>query len=174
MLVNELRKLITPAVVAAGYECVDVEYRREQNGWVCRVFIDKTGGVTHDDCAPISRELSALLDVHDVISSGYQLEVSSPGVNRPLRTLAHFRDRIGQTARAKLRSGIGGRKNFRGTIMSVSDQDEKVVLEVDGAEYALPLQDLEKANIEYSFDRADGARDRGSALPGRDASTKVE
>jgi len=151
-LVEQIRQLAEPPLVAAGYECVEIEYKREQTGWVCRIYIDKPGGITHRDCVTASRDLSPLLDVHDVIPHAYQLEVTSPGVNRPLRTAAHFRAQLGQEARARLHTGVGGRKKFRGTIVAVSDADETVTLRVDGVDYALPLADLERANLEYSFE----------------------
>jgi ribosome maturation factor RimP len=154
-LVDKIRETIQPPIEAAGYELVAVEWKHEQPGWICRVYIDKPEGVTHEDCERVSRETSAVLDVHDVIPHAYNLEVSSPGLNRPLVTPAHFRRFIGKRAKVRLRQGIAGRRNFTGRIVDVTDgdggQDTQVKLEVDGAEVALPLADLDKANLEYSF-----------------------
>lgn len=151
-LAETIHALCAPAIEAAGYELVDVEWKREQHGWVCRLFIDCTGGVSHVDCERVSREVSALLDVHDVIPHAYHLEVSSPGLNRPLRTLEHFRRQIGKLARARLKTGIDGRRNFLGTILSVDDEGHTVTLDVDGKQYILPVSDLDRANLEYRFD----------------------
>lgn len=150
-LADKIRDIVQPPTEAAGYELVDLEYKGEPSGWVVRVYIDKPGGISHEDCERVSRELSAVLDVHDVIPHAYTLEVSSPGLNRPLRTLEHFRRHIGQRARVRLRHGVEGRRNFSGVIVGVVDTEDKVVLEVDGKEWALSLSDLDKANLEYKF-----------------------
>src|SRR5688572_21219200 len=100
-VVEKVRELATPAIESAAYELVDVEWRREFGSWILRVFIDGPGGITHEDCERVSRELSALLDVHDVIPQAYNLEVSSPGLNRPLRTAEHFKRFTGQKAKVK-------------------------------------------------------------------------
>jgi ribosome maturation factor RimP len=150
-LADKLREVIAPPTEAAGYELVDVEWKREPAGWVLRVFIDGPGGIRHEDCERVSRELSAVLDVADVIPHTYQLEVSSPGLNRPLRTLEHFRRHTGQRARVRLKQGVEGRRNFVGTIVGVVDTDDKLIVDVDGREWVLPLADLDKANLEYEF-----------------------
>ncbi|MBI4509139.1 MAG: ribosome maturation factor RimP [Deltaproteobacteria bacterium] len=150
-LVEKIRDVVTPPAEAAGYEVVDVEWKREQSGWVLRLFVDKPSGVSHSDCERLSREISAVLDVHDLIPHAYSLEVSSPGLNRPLRTIDHFRRFVGQQARVRLRIGTEGRRNFVGTITGVDDTGEKVILKVDGQEFALPLADLDKASLEYRF-----------------------
>ena len=153
-LVDKIRDVVTPPTEAAGYEIVDLEWKREPVGWIVRVFIDHPRGITHDDCERISRELSAVLDVSDVIPHAYHLEVSSPGLNRPLRTLSHFRRHVGQKARVRLKQGVAGRRNYAGVIVKVDDEQGKVILEVDGSEHALPLADLEKANLEYQFEKS--------------------
>jgi ribosome maturation factor RimP len=150
-LAEKIRDLVSAPVEGAGYELVDVEWKHEQGGWIVRVFIDGPGGISLEDCERVSRELSAVLDVNDVIPQAYSLEVSSPGLNRPLRAPEHFRRFVGHKARVRLVAGIEGRRNFAGTIVSVSDDDRSVILEVDGKEHALPLADLEKANLEWDF-----------------------
>jgi ribosome maturation factor RimP len=156
--VDKLRQIVAPPTEAAGYELVDVEWKHEQGGWICRVFIDKPDDqkIGHEDCERVSRELSAILDVADAIPQAYSLEVSSPGLNRPLRTLAHFKKFIGQTARVKLVLGVNGRRNYRGTILSVDADTNTIKLEVDGQEHVLPLSDLDKANLEYDFTKGQG------------------
>jgi ribosome maturation factor RimP len=89
--------------------------------------------------------------VSDLIPHAYSLEVSSPGLNRPLRTLAHFRRHVGQPARIRLVQGVEGRRNFRGRIVGVVDTDDKIIVEVDEREWILPLADLDKANLEWEL-----------------------
>jgi ribosome maturation factor RimP len=148
---DKVREVVTPVVQGAGYELVDVEWKHEQGGWVIRLFIDKPDGISHEDCEQVSRQVSATLDVHDVVPHTYNLEVSSPGLDRPLRTSDHFRRFVGQKARVKLRDGLEGRRNFSGVI--VSAEDSAVTMEVDGKQYTLPLSDLEKANLDWQFQK---------------------
>jgi ribosome maturation factor RimP len=160
-LVNNLRDTVLPVVENAGYELVDVEWKHEQVGWVCRVFIDVLEGATaraisHTDCERVSREVSATLDVHEVVPHAFHLEVSSPGLDRPLRTAAHFRRFTGRKARVRLRQGVEGRRNFAGLILRVVAEGdatvpETVILDVDGQEHALPLTDVDKANLVFEF-----------------------
>jgi len=146
-------EIVQPPVEAAGYELVDVQWKHEQSGWVLRVLLDNpaTGGVGHADCERVSRELSVLLDVHDFIHRAYSLEVSSPGLDRPLRTLEHFRRFLGSRARVRLKQGLDGRRNFTGTLVAVDGGAGTVTLEVDGRELALPLADLDKANLQFEL-----------------------
>ena len=103
---ERLRELAEPVAAGAGYELVDVQYRREQAGWVVRIFIDSPLGISFDDCERVSRELSAVFDVHDPVPQAYSLEVSSPGIDRPLTTAAHFQRFAGHEAKVALRSGL--------------------------------------------------------------------
>jgi ribosome maturation factor RimP len=152
-LLEKVRDVVVPAVEAVQYEVVDVEWKREQGSWILRIFIDNPlgTGISHDDCERVSRQVSATLDVTDVIPHAYALEVSSPGLDRPLRTPDHFRRFIGQKARVKLRLGVDGRRNFAGQIVSVSEEGKTITVSVDGKEYELPLSDLDRANLEYQF-----------------------
>lgn len=143
---KQLIEIVEPVVTAAGYELVDLQYRREQNGWVLRVFIDAPGGISFDDCERVSRELGPVLDVRDPVPQAYNLEVSSPGVARPLRTPEHFRRYAGQTAKVTLGAGINGRRNFKGTLVEV-EGDDHVVIDVDGESYKLPVGDIRSASL---------------------------
>jgi ribosome maturation factor RimP len=145
---EKAREIVAPPIEGAGYEVVDVQWKHEPGGWVLRVFVDKPGGITHTDCERVSRELSAVLDVHDVIPHAYNLEVSSPGLERPLRTASHFRRFVGKRARVRLRQGVDGRRNYSGVIAGVDAEGRTVTLEVDGREHALPLDDLDRANLQ--------------------------
>ncbi len=123
---DELFAIAEPLCNEEGYELVDIRYLREQSGWVVRAFIDRlggrSGGISFADCERISRELSAVLDVEDPIPHAYNLEVSSPGVDRPLRTASHFRRFVGHTARVLLTEAQDGRKRFKGRIEAVAPE----------------------------------------------------
>jgi ribosome maturation factor RimP len=135
---NKLLRIAEPVCLDAGYELVDLLFRREPSGWVVRVFIDHAieapgaGGISFADCERISRELSAVFDVEDPIEQAYSLEVSSPGVDRPLRTASHFRRHVGQEASVQLApdsatsEALGGRRKFRGTILDVREEEVRV------------------------------------------------
>ncbi len=157
---DKARDIIQPPIEAAGYELVDVHWKREPGGWVLRVFVDVPGGIKHTDCERVSREISVVLDVHDVIPHAYNLEVSSPGLDRPLRTLEHFRRFIGERAKVRLKHGVAGRRNYTGTIVAASvaggGGPATVTLEVDGMEHQLPLDDLDRANLQYDLKKEQG------------------
>jgi ribosome maturation factor RimP len=158
-LVEKIRGVVTGPIEGSGYELVDVEWKREPGGWVLRVYVDHAPGVAPsvgpvgiEDCERVSRQLSAVLDVADVIPQAYNLEVSSPGLERPLRTAEHFRRFLGKRCRVRLVAGIDGRRNFAGTIKDVSPEGTAVTVNADGQDFVLPLADLDKANLVYEFD----------------------
>ncbi len=150
---NQLTPIVEPVVTGQGYELVDVEFKNEMGGWILRVYIDKPGaeaGVGLDDCAQVSRELSAVLDVEDVIPGHYSLEVSSPGLNRPLKKEADFARFVGKKAKIRTRHPVGeSRRNFSGTLMGVSEG--KVKIDVGDQVCEVPVDDVEKANLVYEF-----------------------
>jgi len=150
-MLSEVKNLIEDIVEREGIELVDVVFRREPNGWVLRVFIDKPGGVSLDDCRFVSRQLSDILDVKDIIPHAYRLELTSPGVNRPLVKKSHFMGVIGGQVKIKTRSPIENRRNFKGTLIDY--KEGSVCLEVDGKEHIIPHDNIEKANLEYEFKR---------------------
>jgi ribosome maturation factor RimP len=156
-LTNKIIAAVLAPVEGAGYELVDLEFKREQAGWVCRVYLDRQDGqaISLEDCERMSRELGPVLDVADIIPQAYALEVSSPGLDRPLKTAAHFKRFVGEKARVKLGLGVDGRRNFAGVIVGVTDESgtAAVELDVDGKHFTLPLSDLDKANLIYDFDR---------------------
>lgn len=157
--VQEIAKVVEPVVTGAGYELADLDFCRERGGWTLRLFIDRTpeiiGGpepaaVGLEDCTKVSREVSATLDVHEVIPHEYTLEVSSPGLDRPLRKPDHFRRFTGKRAKIALKLGLDGRRNFSGTILGMSDDNQTITFETeDGKQFALPIGDLDKANLKY-------------------------
>ncbi len=148
-VVEKVASLAVPALEEMGMELVSLEYRKEGSGWVLRLFIDRDGGVTLDDCADASRVVEAFLDAADIIPHEYSLEVSSPGLNRPLKKDVDFRRFIGKTAKIKTFEIIDGSRNFKGRIEGC--EDNIVLLNVDGTIHHIPLKKIAKANIEYEF-----------------------
>jgi ribosome maturation factor RimP len=143
----QLIRLLEPAVEAAGYELVELEFSPASRRALLRIFIDRTDGakVNVDDCAQVSRVVSGVLDVADPIERAYELEVSSPGFDRPLRTRAHFERFVGSEARVELVGPVEGRKRFRGQLVAVDG--DQLVMEVDGREWSLPLAQIDKARL---------------------------
>ncbi|MEX0619922.1 MAG: ribosome maturation factor RimP [Pseudohongiellaceae bacterium] len=145
---DRITQLITPTVEALGLELWGVEYLPQRGHSLLRVYIEEhEKGVTVEDCEKASRQISALLDVEDPIAGEYTLEVSSPGLDRPLFTPNQYRNYIGTEINLRLRSAIDRRRNFKGKIISV--EAGSVTLMVDGTEHSLPFDAVEKANIAY-------------------------
>lgn len=145
--------LAEPVVVTAGLELVDVQCRPERGRTILRLLIDRPGGgITIDELARLSRELGHLFDAHDAVPGRYNLECSSPGLNRPLLKPDHFRRAVGQRVHVRMRTPIEGRRQFRGTLADATD--ELVTIDdADVGRVALPLVDLERANVEFDFSR---------------------
>lgn len=147
---DKARALCEPLVASEGLELLDLEFLREPSGWVLRLFIDKPGGtVGVDECALASRAVDKALDVEDFIPHEYALEVSSPGLNRPLKKIEHFQQAVGQKVKLKTYAPLfePPRKNFVGTLTSVLPQ--AVVVEVEGAgPFTVPFKDIAKAHLE--------------------------
>ena len=146
---QQVEQLAEALVVSEGMELVDLEFRREGRRWMLRLFIDKDGGVTLDDCASISRELGDLLDVKDVVPQSYVLEVSSPGLDRRLRKKEHFSRFAGQKVRLRLIAPIDGRKNIVGELEGL--EDEKVIVAAPEGRYSIAMKEIAKANLIYEF-----------------------
>jgi len=142
---KELAKLLEPTVEGLGYELADLEVRLGGKGGLIRVFIDQPEGIGLDDCETVSRAVSALLDVEDPVPGNYDLEVSSPGLDRKLTKPEHFQRFAGETVKVQTRFPIEGRRRFRGTL--VSSDDENIVVEVDGESYSLSLKTIDTARL---------------------------
>ena len=142
---DELAKLLEPTVERLGYELVDLEVRLGGKGGLVRVFIDKSEGIDLEDCETVSRAVSALLDVEDPVPGNYNLEVSSPGLDRRLTKVEHFQRFAGETVKVQMRLPIEGRRRFRGTL--VSSDDENIVVDVDGESHSLPLKMIDTARL---------------------------
>lgn len=147
---EQLQGLLAPVVVALGYQCWGIDFSSQGKHSVLRIYIDKEGGVLVDDCAIVSRQISGVLDVEDPISTEYTLEVSSPGMERPLFTIEQFALYAGEQVKIKLRSPFEGRRNFQGLLRGVEEQD--VVVQVEDHEFLLPIDLIDKANIIPTFD----------------------
>ena len=141
----ELIAIIEPAVTGLGYELVGVEHLPQGRHSLLRIYIDSEDGVTVDDCGRVSHQVSGVLDVEDPIRGPYTLEVSSPGLDRPLFTAEHFQRFAGNRVKIQLRAPQQGRRKFSGMLHGM--RDEAVVIEQDGEELALPIGAIEKANL---------------------------
>jgi ribosome maturation factor RimP len=145
-----LTELVRRAVAPHGYELVGVEYlSRPGSGHLLRVYIDSADGVGLSDCEKVSHQVSGLLDVEDPIRGTYALEVSSPGLDRPLFERAHFERFVGEVVRIRMQAPVDGRANFKGRLRGLSGDD--IELEVDGETFALPLDEVASARLVPEF-----------------------
>ena len=142
---DELIKLLEPTIEGLGYELSDLDVKLGGKHGVLRVFIDKLDGIGLDDCEKVSLAVSALLDVEDPLPGHYDLEVSSPGLDRKLTKTAHFQRFAGETVKVQMRFPIEGRRRFRGTL--VSSDDENIVVEVNGVSHTLPVATIDTARL---------------------------
>ena len=147
---EQLQALLVPVVEGLGYQCWGIEFISQGRHSLLRIYIDKESGVLVEDCEIVSRQVSGILDVEDPISAEYTLEVSSPGMDRPLFTIEQFALHAGEQVKIKLRSPFDGRRNFQGLLRGVEEQD--VVVQVEDHEYLLPIDQIDKANIIPTFD----------------------
>lgn len=144
----------------AGMELVHVEARRESGGMVLRLFIDREGGVTLDDCARVSRQVSAELDADDPLPGRYTLEVSSPGLDRPLSKDRDFQRFSGQTVRIVTAAPLDGQRHFKGRLNGLAEGSVHVVLE-DGREIAIPREMMTSARLDAAPPQAGGPATKG-------------
>lgn len=149
--VARIWELAAPVAETQGMEIIDIELRREgsRSGRVLRFYLDKAGGPNMEDLSRVSRQLSELLDTHDVVEGAYTLEVSSPGINRPLKLPEHFTRFIGKTVRVRTRELIQGRRSFLGRLLEVSN--DKIAVSQDGARCEIPFSLIEKSNYEHDW-----------------------
>jgi len=144
-VVSSLRDLIAPVVEALGYEFVGCELQQHRRNSLLRIYIDGPNGITVEDCSKVSRQISAMLDVEDPIRGEYTLEVSSPGIERPLFEIAHFEKYTGNQVKIRLQSPIGDRRNLVGTLLKV--EGTQIHLRMDTEELVVPFSDIEKAKL---------------------------
>ncbi len=148
--IQQLQALIAPAVEALDFELYGCQMHAYPGGSTLRVFVEGPNGVTLDDCAKISRQIGSVLDVEDPISGRYNLEVSSPGVDRPLFTVQHYEKAIGHKVKLRLRRALDDRRNYLGVITTVADGKATLQLEDDKL-LSVSLDDVEKAKLIADF-----------------------
>ncbi len=144
-----LADLVAPVAEELGYDLWGIEYLSHGRDSVVRIYIDRSDGVDVDDCAKLSRQVSSIFDVEDPIMGVYTLEVSSPGMDRPLFTLEQFKRYVGEQLKVRLRSPFEGRRKFSGRMTAVEGDD--IVVAVDDHEYLLPFEMIDKAHLVPQF-----------------------
>jgi len=146
---DTVREMVEPVVASLDMEAVDVEYVKEGGAWFIRVFIDKPGGITHDDCQAVSERLSELLDEKDPVPHAYILEVSSPGIERPLKRPEDFVRFKGHKVRASTFSPVNGSKEFIGLLEGL--EDGKISIDIHGKQVSLPVEAVARVRLEAEF-----------------------
>jgi len=150
MSVTRLTNMLQPLVEDLGYEFVGLEYTGQSKNAVLRIYIDREQGIDLDDCGRVSGEVAALLDVEDPISGQYNLEVSSPGLDRPLFTLEQCARFAGEQVQITVFAPVEGRRKFKGRILSVTG--DTLNIDQDGAEIALDFSNIAKARLVPDYD----------------------
>ena len=148
-VVERVWQIAEPLVTDEGMEIVDIDFRREGRGTILRFYLDREGGVSVDDLAPMSRRLGHVLDVHGVVPGRHTLEVSSPGINRRLRQPSHFRRYVGKRVRVRSVAHHGGRRSFVGSL-KVVEENGIVIEAADGMQF-IDFGDIAQANYEHEF-----------------------
>jgi len=149
-LIRQISELVEPILDEMDVELVDIEYLSNHGRWIVRVYVDKEGGITVDDCAGVSREIDAIIEIKDIIPHAYVLEVSSPGLNRPLKKEKDFQRAVGKKIKAKTSVPLKGRRHFTGYLKDF--QNDILYLELEDKVVALSRRDVEKANLVYEFE----------------------
>jgi len=147
LLLEQIEKLSTPVLQEHAAELVDLQFVHEHGQWVLRYFLDKEKGITLGDCATISEHLGRILDASDMIPQAYALEVSSPGINRPLRKESDYRRFIGEKVDMTLYAPLNGRRHFKGVIES-AESGTVGILDSAQQRFSLPLADVAKAKLD--------------------------
>ena len=143
---QKMQIMLEPTVEALGFELWGIEHISQGRHSVLRVYIDSENGIGVEDCAAVSQQVSAILDVEDPITGEYTLEVSSPGMDRLLFKLEQFTGYIGEQIELRLRTPFEGRRKFKGVLKGIEGED--VVVQVDDHEYLLPYSAIDKARVE--------------------------
>jgi len=157
-LIEQLSAIVVPILETMSMELVDLEYKHEGRDWFLRIFIDKEGGVTLDDCADVSREVGAVLEVEDLVRTAYRLEVSSPGIDRPLKKVKDFERFAGRLVKLKTYESLDpdqrghARKTFVGILLGIENGLVRIEqTDKKGGVVEFPLEGIAKANLEYEF-----------------------
>jgi ribosome maturation factor RimP len=147
---DALLKMLEPAVTAAGMELWGVEFQPSGRHSVLRLYIDSARGVTIDDCEAVSHQVSAVLDVEDPIAGEYHLEVSSPGLDRPLFNISQCERYVGHEMKVRLRAAMEGKRRFTATLVATTE--DACVFDTEGVRLTVPMHNIEKLNLEPRFD----------------------
>jgi len=150
-LQERLEQLLEPVIGSLGYELLLLEYSPSPKNTMLRLYIDAAAGITLDDCERVSKEVAGVLDVEDPIRNAYRLEVSSPGLDRPLVKPAHFQRFVGQQARVQLLAPLNGRRRFIGAIVGADEQIVRIETEEGIAE--IPLAEIDRARLVPDYDQ---------------------
>jgi len=148
--VREVSLLIEPVLEEMDIELVDVEFLSEGGRWILRIYLDRDGGITLDDCVQVSREIGDLIEVKDLFQQPYVLEVSSPGLNRPLKKEKDFANAVGKNVNIRMVAPVDGRRNFKGKLHSF--EDGVLCLAANDDRFLLLYEGVEKANLVYDFE----------------------
>ena len=149
-IIRQAKELAEHVVAQRGMELIDVEYMMEHGRWILRFYIDKPGGVTVDDCGDVSEELGVILDVKDIIRCAYDLEVSSPGPDRPVTKENDFLKYTGRKVWIKTKQPIEGRRNFTATIDGFKE-GKVLITDSENKKWEIPFEDIEKARLEIQL-----------------------
>ncbi len=148
---SHLWELFEPVIEGMGYELIEIEYHPNPNYGVLRLYIDKESGIEVEDCSAVSRQISAILDVEDPVPGKFNLEISSPGMDRPLRRLQDFQKFVGEVVKVKTGMPFEGQRNFKGRLNGV--EDDLVIIECEDKEVRLPVTAIDKARLVPDFDK---------------------
>ena len=161
-IIRQFEALAAPVVAEEGMEIWAVDLRQEGGRWILRLMLEREGGASLDDLTRVHRQLNDLVDVHDLVPWRYTLEVSTPGVNRPLSRLDHYQRSLGQRVRIQAKSMRNGRRMFVGLLEEVED-DRVCIRDGDVGKVWIPLDDVRKATTEYEFPPV-GVKRKGTSL----------
>lgn len=148
---HKLTEMLRPAVEEVGVDLLGIEFVSAGKHSILRLFIDHENGIDVDNCADVSRQVGAILDVEDPISTEYNLEVSSPGLDRPLFTIEQYAAVIGETINIRLSMPLNGRRKFKGILNAI--EKDTFIVTVDGEEFELIFNNIDKGNLVYNFDK---------------------
>lgn len=148
-IVEQVEEIITPCVQESGLELVDVEFVKEGGSWYLRIYIDKPGGIGLEDCGRLSQKIDRLLDEKDPIPQSYYLEVSSPGIERPLKKISDYNRFAGELALITTFVPFDGKKKITGRITAARGDD--IVIDSDGKELSIPFRQVASARLKVEF-----------------------
>lgn len=150
-ITESITEIIEPVIEEENLELVDVEYKKFGKNWTLRVFIDREGGITVEDCQKVSRQIEDMIEIDELISNAYVLEVSSPGLDRSLKKEREFLKFRNKPIRVKTFAPVGDRKNFSGTIQDCQNQILYLELEEDGTVLEISLDNIAQAKLIIQF-----------------------